>query len=71
MASVFCPTRSVNGSEVAACICPAFALLQLGSPLHARLSVGMAQLKRSVGIFPLDVAFFVSIYLSLQIIYSL
>lgn len=65
MAAGFCPTISVNGSEIVACIWPAFALLRLGSLLHARLLIGMARLKRSARIFPLDVAFFMSNYLSM------
>ncbi len=71
MASEFCPIRSVNGSEIVACIWPAFAILRLGSLLHARLLIGMARLKRFAGIFLLDVAFFVSTYLSVQTLYSL
>jgi len=68
MVSVSCPTRSVNGSEIAAYIWPAFAPLRLGFLLRARLSTEMAQLKRSAGTSLPDVAFFVCIYLSSQIL---
>jgi dolichyl-phosphate-mannose--protein O-mannosyl transferase len=70
MVTEFFLTRSVNGSEIVACILPVFALLRLGSLHHARLLIGMARSKRFAGIFLLGVAFFVSIYLSFRTLYS-